>query len=153
MTAAPPPGRGVYELRDMCNYIYIYIHMFFSLSLSMYIYIYIYVLYMYYICIYVYMYTYIYMCSQIYIYIYIYIYMYTHTYVHSYIFILSCLFLCAPDDMHTGVCEQKHSCGKDKPWEYQLEQYRIRGCRAVSATGSQGRRSPKRNACFTDPHT
>ena len=51
---------------------------------------------------------------------------------------------------NSGVCEQKHSSGKADPWEDKPSERQIRGRRAVSASGLQGRGSPKRSVVFTD---
>ena len=52
--------------------------------------------------------------------------------------------------LHTGVCEQKHFSGEEDVWEDKLSEHLIRGWRAISAAGLQGKGSYKRNVFFTE---
>ena len=45
---------------------------------------------------------------------------------------------------------KKHSSSEEDPWEDKSSECQIRGCRAVSASGLQGKRSPERSVLFTD---
>ena len=47
------------------------------------------------------------------------------------------------------VSVKKHSSGYEDKWEYWFSKHRIRGWRAVSAEGLQGKGSPGRNVLFT----
>ena len=44
---------------------------------------------------------------------------------------------------------KKHFSGKEGPWEYQLEKHQIRGRRAVSGAGLQGK-GAQRMSCFSE---
>ena len=52
---------------------------------------------------------------------------------------------------HIPVSVKKHSSREEDPGEEKPPEYQIGGWRAVSASGLQGKGSPKMSAYFTDP--
>ena len=48
------------------------------------------------------------------------------------------------------VSVKKHSSREEDPWEDKPSEFQMRGWRAVSASGLQGKGSPKRSCFFTD---
>ena len=64
-----------------------------------------------------------------------------HTCVYIYIYIYIYIYRCVGE---------KHSSGEEQPWEEKPSECQISGWRAVSASGLQGRGSPKRSVSFAD---
>ena len=54
------------------------------------------------------------------------------------------------NDTKLPVSVKKHSSGEEDTWAYCLQKHQIRGWRAISAVGLQGKVWRKRNVYFTD---
>ena len=84
--------------------------------------------------------------------VYIYIYIYTTSSVIPYRMCCSYHAMTYHDTLQLlPVSAKKHSSGKEDPWKDKPSECQIRGWRAVSASGLQGKGSPERSVCSQTP--